>query len=90
MKKKKIKITFPDETQLIAEATEDPNYPCINIYQRDNEGEIDAIAFAEYNPDSEFGRKLMVFTLTVISRDILMKMHLQTKYRYCIAVLLRH
>ena len=62
MKKKKIKITFPDETQLIAEATEDPNYPCINIYQRDNEGEIDAIAFAEYNPDSEFGRKLMVGT----------------------------
>lgn len=60
MIKKKFKITFPDETQLIAEATEDPNYPCINIYQRDTEGEVDAVAFAEYNPDSEFGRKLMV------------------------------
>lgn len=60
MIKKKIEITLPDETQLIAEAAEESDYPCINIYQRDTEGEIDTVAFAEYNPDSKFGRKLMV------------------------------
>lgn len=52
MIKKKFEITLPDETQLIAEAAEESDYPCINIYQRDTEGEIDTVAFAEYNPDN--------------------------------------
>lgn len=60
MVQKKFEITLPDETQLIAEAAEGSNCPCINIYRRDNEGETDAVAFAEYNPDREYGRKLMV------------------------------
>lgn len=60
MVQKKFEITLPDETQLIAEAAEGSNCPCINIYRKDNEGETDAVAFAEYNPDREYGRKLMV------------------------------
>ena len=34
MIQKKFEITLPDETQLIAEAVEGSNCPCINIYQR--------------------------------------------------------
>ena len=60
MVQKKFEIKLPDETQLIAEAAEGSNCPCINIYRKDNEGETDAVAFAEYNPDREYGRKLMV------------------------------
>lgn len=69
MVQKKFEITLPDETQLIAEAAEDSNCPCINIYQRDNEGEKDAVAFAEYNPDSEFGRKLKSMEYTIIKSN---------------------
>lgn len=55
----RIEMKLPDETLLIAEATENSDYPSINIYHEDAEGESDEVVFAEYNPEKPIGRKLM-------------------------------
>ncbi|MBR0277918.1 MAG: hypothetical protein IJQ50_05620, partial [Clostridia bacterium] len=55
----RIEMKLPDETLLIAEATEDSDYPCISIYHKDTECSPDEVVFAEYNPEKPIGRKLM-------------------------------
>ena len=55
----RIEMKLPDETMLIAEATEKSDYPSINIYHKDAAGDVDEVVFAEYNPEKEIGRKLM-------------------------------
>lgn len=55
----RIEMKLPDETFLIAEATEKSDYPSINVYHRDATGDVDEVVFAEYNPEKEIGRKLM-------------------------------
>ena len=55
----RIEMMLPDETILIAEATEKSDYPSINIYHKDAAGDVDEVVFAEYNPEKEIGRKLM-------------------------------
>lgn len=55
----RIEMKLPDETILIAEATEKSDYPSINIYHKDAVGDVDEVVFAEYNPEKEIGRKLM-------------------------------
>lgn len=60
MLNQRIEMRLPDDTLLIAEATEKSDYPSINIYHQDASGDADEVAFAEYNPEKETGRKLMV------------------------------
>ena len=59
MLNQKIEMRLPDDTLLIAEATEKSDYPSINIYHQDASGDADEVVFAEYNPEKETGRKLM-------------------------------
>ena len=54
----RIEMRLPDDTLLIAEATENSDYPSINIYHQDASGDADEVVFAEYNPEKETGRKL--------------------------------
>ena len=49
----RIEMKLPDETILIAEATEKSDYPSINIYHKDAVGEVDEVVFAEYNPEKK-------------------------------------
>ena len=55
-----IEIKLPDGSYLIAEGNQDSNFPGISIFIKDADGETDAVAFAEYNPDKDIGHRLMV------------------------------
>ena len=55
----RIEMRLPDDTLLIAEATENTDYPSINVYHQDASGDADEVVFAEYNPEKKIGRKLM-------------------------------
>lgn len=60
MLKQRIEMKLPDDTTLIAESNQQSDYPSINIYHKDTDGEVDEVAFAEYNTEKEIGRRLMV------------------------------
>lgn len=52
-------MKLPDDTTLIAESNRQSDYPSINIYHKDADGDVDEVAFTEYNPEKEIGRRLM-------------------------------
>lgn len=53
-------IKRPDGTRLKAEVYPSDPYPCININLINQEGEVERVCFAEYNPEKEPGRELCV------------------------------
>ena len=60
MLNQRIEMKLADDTTLIAETEEKSDYPSMNIYYKNAEGEIDEMLFAEYNPDKPIGRRVMV------------------------------
>lgn len=59
MLNQRLEMKLPDDTVLIAETTENSEYPGVSIYHKDTDGKIDEVAFAEYNPENQICRKLM-------------------------------
>ena len=60
MRDERIQVILPDNTKLIAEAETNTNYPSINITYEDADGNVDEVAFAEYNQGKRFGKKVQV------------------------------
>lgn len=60
LKKQRMEVLLPDDTTIIAESDQQSGYPGINIYHEDVTGDRDEVAFVEYNPENDIGRKLMV------------------------------
>ena len=58
MLNQRIEMKLADDTTLIAETEEKSDYPSMNIYYKDAEGEIDEMLFAEYNRKKGHGCRI--------------------------------
>ena len=57
-----VAVTLPDGTILKAVAYEKGDYPAINIYLVDLQGNKEEVCFAEFNPEKDHGHQLCIGT----------------------------